>query len=297
MSSKTSLKALIFFSLGALIAACAGGSALWGNPESGLILEYRMPPKTMLSYELAARSLEKVEVMGQAMQVNTVSSTLFSTTTKGSLEKTNDLSVMIDSAYVSITSPRGELKGGMENVIGKTFAMELSSIGKEMNLVGTENIQYELGPAGKRSATAMFWALFPDMAGKPVKIGDTWSTSDTIRESGGGMEVLITSDGQSRLDGVTTVQGYECARIVNTYTGEVHGEGKQGPMDLVTDGTLSGVDTIYFAYKEGFLVLSISSGVAKSVTEATGPQTMTIPSTREMFADTRLLKGPAPTAD
>jgi len=283
--------------LAGFIAACASSSAIWGDPESGLILEYRMASGTMYSYEISTQTTENVEVMGQKMQVKSGSSTLFSATGKGVKEKVQDLGITIDSMYVSVASPRGELKGDMENVIGKSFAMQLSATGKEMNLTGTEGIEYGLGPAGSRSATASFGALFQDMAGKPVKIGDTWNTQDTIRESGGGMEVMITVNGQSRLDGVETMNGYECARIVSPYSGKVHGEGTQGPMNLVTDGTMKGVDTTYFAYKGGFLVESRSSGLVESVTEATGPQNMTIPSTREMSITIRLLKGPVPIAD
>ena len=294
MSSTKSINTLVMLSLLALLAACAGSSEIWGDPESGLILEYRLPAGTKLSYDASSRSTENVEVMGQSMQVKTASAMIFTAVSKAATQKVHDLSVTIDSSMVSIMSPRGELKGDTKDVVGKTFGMQLTALGKELNLTGTEEIQYGLGPAGKRSATTTFSALFADMAGKPVKIGDSWPTRDTIRESGGGMEVLITLDGQSALDGLAPMMGYECARIVSTYQGKVHGQGKQGPMELVTDGTMKGTDTTYFAYREGFLVLSTTRATVEAVTEGTGPQNLTIPSTRESTIDVRLLKGPAP---
>jgi len=297
MSSIKSVNRFALICLVALAAACAGSSAIWGDLSSGLILEYRMDPQSVLSYEVSGQSSENVEVMGQKMQVQTSSDMLFSALAKGVVQKVIDLSITIDSSSVSIMSPRGELKGDMKDVVGKTFSMQLSALGQEMNMTGTEGIEYGLGPAGKRSATASLEVIFPNMAGKPVKIGDTWATKDTIDESGGGMDVLITMDGISTLDGVAKVQGYDCARIVSTFTGTIKGKGKQGPMDLVTSGTMKGVDTTYFAYKEGILVHSKSQGTGESVTEATGPQNMTIPSTREMAVDIQLRKGPAPKAD
>jgi hypothetical protein len=280
----------------ALIVGCAGSAEVWGDTESGLILEYRMPEMSMVSYKFWSNTTENVEVMGQSMEVKTISSMLFSATTKGIMEKMRDLSIMIDSSYLSITSPRGELTGDMTNVIGKSFGMQLSHIGKEMNLTGTEEIEYDLGPAGTRNGATSFAAIFPNMAGKPVKMGESWPTLDTVQESGGGMNVLVAVDAVNTLDGLTSFQGYECARIVGVFTGTIHGEGTQGPMELVTDGTMKGKDTTYFAYKEGFLVQNIAHGIVEAVTEATGPQNMTIPSTREMIVGLRLTKGPAPMA-
>lgn len=296
MSSTTSVNSLLLLCLLILLAACAGSSEIWGDPESGLILEYRLPAETKLSYDVSSGSTEDVEVMGQSMHVQTTSAMLFTAVSKAAAAKVHDLSVTIDSSMVSITSPRGELKADTKDVVGKTFGMQLSALGKEMNLTGTEEIQYGLGPAGKRPATASFSALFTDLAGKPVKIGDVWPAADTIRESGGGMEILITMEGKCTLDGLAPMLGYECARIVTAYQGKVHGQGKQGPMELVTDGTMKAVDTTYFAYKEGFLVHSMAHATTESVTEGTGPQNLTIPSTRRSTIEVRLLKGPPPVA-
>ena len=261
------------------LLGCAATSTTTDTP-SELMLQYRFPAVRHFAYDLSSTSKEVSEVMGQSIEVNTISSTRFTVLPKGLEGDISSLQITIDTSYLSITHPRGELKADMAGVIGKSFTMQLSPLGKEMNLKGNEEIQFTLGPAGKRNATSAFSSLFSDLSARPVKIGDTWVTRDTIKEGSGGMNVLFVFEGVSRLDGMEKKAGYDCARIVSTFKGTIEGKGTQGPMQLSTKGTLDGIDTTFFAYKEGFLLQSASDVILKTTTEASGPQTMTIPGTR-----------------
>lgn len=259
------------------------------DTPSELMLEYRFQPDQQLAYDLSSQTKEVSNIMGQSIEVNTVSATNFTVFSKGMADNIYNVQITIDTSFLTITHPRGELKADMGGVIGKSFSMQLSPFGKEMGMKGNEEIQYTLGPVGKRNATTAFSAMFSDLSGKPAKFGDTWTTKDTIQESGGGMKVLIIMDGLSRLDGMTTKDGYECAIIVSSYKGTVQGEGTQGPMQMSTKGTLEGTDTTFFAYKKGVLLQSTSTIASKTTTDATGPQTMTIPGSRSSTMVLRLM--------
>ncbi len=276
----------------ALIAGCAAEKSLWGDPDSGLILTYRLPSEGSLEYSVGSTSTESMEMMGQSIKVSTDSKIDFSVASKGMAGKAQHAAVTINASSLKIASPRGELSPDMKNVVGKTFTMNISDVGKESNLEGTESIEYQLGPAGKRNAAQMFTSIFPDMAGKPVKIGDSWTTTDTISQSGGGMNVEIIINGVSTLSGIETKDGHECALITSDFTGTVKGSGQQGPMELVAEGTMEGKDTTYFAYKAGYLVLNVTHALVDATTEGTGPQNITIPSKRTMVNEIRLVNAP-----
>lgn len=262
------------------LIGCAATTSTTTDTPSELKLEYRFPPAQQLTYDLSSETREISEVMGQSIEVKTISSMQFSLLPKGMEGSNSNVQVTIDSSFLSINHPRGELKADMAGVIGKSFSMQLSPSGKEMNLKGNEEIQYTLGPVGKRNATNAFLAIFSDLSEKPVKVGDTWTTKDSIREGGGGMNALFIIDGLSRLDGFASKDGYDCARIVSTFKGTLQGEGTQGPMQLSTKGTMEGIDTTFFASTKGFLLHSNSSITLKTTTDASGPQNMTIPGTR-----------------
>ncbi len=53
-----------------LFAGCAAEKSLWGDPENGLILQYRMPEDRALRYELSSGTAQHMEMMGQPMVIN-----------------------------------------------------------------------------------------------------------------------------------------------------------------------------------------------------------------------------------
>lgn len=283
-----SIRAFLSVVVVLFLIGCAASSV---NTPSELRLEYRFQTDKPLTYDLSSKSTEISEMMGQSIEVNTASSMQFTVLPKGIDQGNNDLQVTIDSSSLNITHPRGELKGDMGEVIGKSFTMQLSPLGKEMSLRGNENIQFVLGPMGRRNATNMFSALFSDLPSMPAKVGDTWTTKDTMNEGSGTMKVLSVLEGVSRLDGIETKSGYDCARIVSTFTGTLEGNGSQGPMQLSVQGTLSGTDTTFFAYEAGLLLHSTTEIAMKTTTEATGLQNLTIPGSKTTRV-TLSFKGP-----
>ena len=273
------------------LAGCAVKKGdLWGDPETGLILQYRMPVDQILKYHSSGEMNQNIEVMGQSIDIEVNTKTAFSVKAKGLKEDNHQLGITIDSMSISIVSPEGDLSPDLSSVIGKSFDMTLSPLGKELELSGAESIQYDTPSEGKRSIASDFQAIFPNLAGRPVKIGDTWTSTDTITEKSESNEIQINKENVHTLKGFETVDGMECVKITAEVTGTLQGAGEQQGMDFDIEGEMKGTDTWYFAYKEGIFVKMISTAVVEGLIEVGGPQGMSIPMTHDVKVEIKLTK-------
>ncbi len=274
----------------AISAGCAAQRPFWGDPETGLILQYLMPENQVLKYQTLMESTQNMEIRGHQVEAKSNQTSVFSVTSKGQKGDNHQLTITIESMNTNITSPQGELSLDMSSVIGKSFDMTLSFLGKELDLSGAEAIQYDMGPGGKRSIAPIFQTIFPDLAGRPVRIGDTWTTTDTMTEKISNVDVNLNFDSLNTLEGFETVNGLECVKITAAVTGTLEGEGKEGNVDLTFVGNIEGSGTWYFAYKKGLFVKYIFQGFAKATATVTGPRNMTIPITQKSKIETKLIK-------
>jgi hypothetical protein len=295
MFSKQDLKTcLVFIPLVIVIGLLAGCAAKtadpWGDPKSGLILQYRMAENQVLKYQTSSEQTQNMEIMGQSIDTQSSSESGFSVKSKGLQEGNLLLGVTIDSMSMNISSPQGDLSPDMSTVLGKSFDMTLSPLGKELDVSGAETIEYDMGAAGTRNMGSNFQAAFPDLAGKPVKIGDTWTSTDTITEKTDEIEVRINFESVNTLEGFETVDGLECVKVTADVTGTVVGKGEQMGMQLAIEGEVQGKGAWYFAYKEGFLVKDTGNIFTDGTITTSGAQAMTIPLKQEMTMETKLVK-------
>ncbi|MGD9141286.1 MAG: hypothetical protein PVJ42_07075 [bacterium] len=272
------------------LSGCAGKKNVWGDVESGLILEYRMKQGDVLKYETVHEGVEKVEVMGQTNESATSKSYTFTVESKGMKGGNLLLGITIDSMEAGLKSAQGEFEADTEDVLGKSFDMVLTPLGDEVDLSTAEEIKYSAGPMGDRSIKNDFESIFSNLAGRPVKVGDSWESPDSLYLDQGNTQLTIKTVSVHTLDGYETMMGLECARIVSKFTGTVTGTGEQMGAPLVIDGTTEGSETWYFAYKEGYLV-NASADVDSdlSVTVQMG-QEMKIPVTSSGTLETTLIK-------
>jgi hypothetical protein len=287
------LRARLFLALALVmaivVAGCAAKKALWGDPESGIILTYRMAVDQALRYESSSEFVQNLDISGQTMETTSSRKLSFSVAPKGMTAGNQRLGVTIDAMTVAIQSPQGDLNPDMGDVIGKSFDMTLSPLGKEGGLSGAKAIKYIVGLGGERTLKSEFDALFPDLAGVPVKVGGSWTTRDTINVEEGNSKIQITFKNDNTLVGYETVNGMECAKMTAVVTGKLTGEGEQGGAALIFEGDVTGEDTWYFAYKEGVFVKTSSTGTIKGTITAGGPQGMVIPMTQTTKLETALV--------
>ena len=291
MLRKKALQTLcVVIILAVAIIGCAAKKEIKVEPGPGLNLMYRMSEAQVLKYQMTNESVQDLEIMGQAILIETNKAYDFSIKSKGMKEGNHQLEFTIDSAAIQISSPQGITSADMSAVLEKSFDMTLSPLGEELDLAGAKALQYEMGVGGKQSIAPDFQTIFPDLPGKPVEIGDTWAGKDTLDIAEGDSRVQIDMDIVSTLDGFETIDGLECVRVVSQVTGAIEGQGKQEGLDLVTKGDFKGSDTWYFAQKDGILVKLVSNSTAEATVTGTGPQNITIPLTQEISTEITLVK-------
>ncbi len=132
--------------------------------------------------------------------------------------------------------------------------------------------------------------MFPDLAGKPVKIGDTWPSTDAITEKTSIGEVLLNFESVNTLEGFETVDGLECIKVTAKVTGTLDGKGEQMGVEMTFKGNIEGIETWYFAYKEGIFVKGTITAHSEATITTSGAQAMTIPVKQETRMETKLVK-------
>ncbi len=287
---KRFLPVLVVLVVGFLAVGAVKKGDLRGDSETAVTLQYRMPADQILKYNISEEMNQNIEVQGQSIDVEANSKTAFSVKSKGQKGGNHQLGITIDSMSINIISLEGELSPDLSSVIGKSFDMTLSPLGKELELSGAESIQYEIPSEGKTSISSDFQAIFPNLAGRSVKIGDTWTSTDTVIEKTDSSEMQFDLESVHTLEGFETVDGMECAKITAEVTGTLAGTGEQQGMELVFEGEIKGTDTWYFAYKKGIFVKMISTAAAEGIIEVVGVQDMTIPMIQEVRAEIKLAK-------
>lgn len=279
---------LVFFLGGC--ATKSGHVNIWGDPQAGLNLTYRIPSDTALFYESVSESSEVSDVMGQTIEVSTDGSSRYGFRTIGEVDGNLQLDVTIDRMSIDISSPQGSITPDLSDIMGKSFKMILSPQGKELDTSEAAKLEYELMAGQTRNLQSGFQTVFPDLPQSSVKVGDSWPSYATIEEKSDTNAVKIEMEIENTLLGFETIDGFECVKIQSQISGSVTGEGTQQGMNLATSGDLTGKDTWYFAYKEGYLVKIVSEVEVEATVEVTGPTNLTIPSTRVMNMEMNLVK-------
>jgi hypothetical protein len=273
-----------------MLAGCAAKAApVWGTPQTGIVLQYRMPEGQGLKYETWGQTHQTADVMGQMIETDMSSSSSFTAKSNGLKENNHQLTITIDGMSIKIQSPQADLEPDMGTVTGKSFDMVLSPLGKEVELIGAEAIEYDMGPEGTRNIAAGFKDFFPNLADRPVKIGDSWPDETSITEKTSSSEVNIYFSSINTLQGFETVDGMECVKVSAIYTGTIEGKGEQQGIELDTRGNLKGVVTWYFAYKDGIFVKQRSEDTAEGTIDVPS-QGLQIPFNREMTSGIDLIK-------
>ena len=282
-----SLFILIAFALtGLILFAGDSGKPVWGDEKTGFSLRYRLDNGQELKYEVTNKSDELMEMQGQKQGSETNISITY-TLVGGQADDPEKLSGRItidDFTNTSIQTAMGEtaeIERDASNVIGKSFNFVFTPLGKELDYSGIEDLTIDLGPmdGGERSVLEHFVDTLPDLSDKPVKVGESWTSKTESDVPMGSYSAKTTADTTSVIEGIETINGYECLRIHSKFQGVVEGSGTMMNFPFTLKGNISGEGPWYFAYKKGFSVKESSDYVLKmDIIVGSGEnQVMTIP--------------------
>lgn len=269
-----------------VVLACGAIPAKSAAPAAATVLEYKMPAGRVLTYQTSAEDSRVMDIQGQSMDTTTTSKNTFTFKAKGPKDKNLLLGATVDDIAISITGPQGDMSPDMTSLKGKSFDMVLSPLGAEVDVTGAEALTFDIAGESGNLSTG-FKAFFPDLPGKPVNVGDTWPSSDSIEEKTGQTTIKIDLQNVNTLEGFEKIDGVDCARISTQVTGTISGTGNQGGMDLAFSGTTKGKNVWYFAVKEGFFAKMTSESASEMTVDVTAAG-MSIPVTQKSKSEVKL---------
>jgi hypothetical protein len=279
-----------------VLAGCAAKTAAPGaattpaaaavKAPSGTVLEYKMPAGRALTYTNSEEMAQVMEVMGQTVDSHTKGGGTITFSAKGKKDQNLLLGVTIDDMSMTISGPTGNLSPDLSPVKGKSFDMVVSPLGSEVDVSAAEAITYQ-SANGTANVASGFKLFFPDLPGKPIKVGDTWPSSSGAEDKSEGMAIKLDFQYVNTFEGLETIDGMECARIRSQVTGTLSGTGNQQGMDMTISGTGKGTDLWYFAVKEGIYVKATSDATYE-LAIAVSAAGMTIPMTQTRKSELKL---------
>lgn len=287
-SAKLFFIAVVIAAGSVFMTGCSVFNSIFGG--GGEMMEYKLPADGNIQYNMTNNIDQSMEVMGQSMEVTTSMGTNFTVESKGESEGALDLGIKIDSMHIKVGTPRGDVSPDMSGVNGKEFEMKIKSNGKQVGLVGAEEIKYSMGQGGESSISSTFQSMLPVLADHPISIGDSWSSTDTVRVSQMGANLLFVYVTTNKLLGYEEVMGMKCAKISGSIKGTLSGTGRRGSMSMSFEGKVTGTDNWLFAPEKGVLVNMQSTKNIDGSIAASGMQSMTIPMNMTVKAKTELAK-------
>lgn len=247
-----------------LLAACSSTQQL------GTTLPFKTG--NTLTYKMTQNVVTEVEVMGIPQKVNGVQGATYEyaiknvspqgevimdVTTKAiNMEQiTPMMTVRYDSQNPEKNEPKDMLTA-MDNMIGFTYNVTLNKSGKIIESKGTKELAEKMGGDGAqmqdliKSQFDLGGSVYPLVnfyPGKPVKVGDSWMRTDTIRSqvsllakntftlqerSGGKSIIVVKGDLSSLEDANIEMQGMKLNYdLTGTNEGKIILDDKTGMMD------------------------------------------------------------------
>jgi hypothetical protein len=145
------------------------------------------------------------------------------------------------------------------DIKGKSFIIVLSPEGKVIDLSESAAIKYIQCDGAESYLSQSIYDFFPQLPEKPVKPGDNWNTTDSSTMKSAAMTQTIISNTINKLEGIETIDGVECAKILKEATGTFVMSLQAQGMDIIIRGPFTRTSECMVAVREGHLVSQASS--------------------------------------
>jgi hypothetical protein len=197
------------------------------------------------------------------------------------------LTASLDSAVVKSNMMGKETNMNLSDLIGKRVAIVITKLGesKSSTMIDTIDEKYKnMVPLAEELKQ-----FFQKLAGKDIKIGESWSNSDidTIKNLGDG--VIKNLDMTYTLSGSENKNGYDCFKIPSAGKFKISGKANLQGMNFTVegDGTISGT---LFLEKKSCVIIESDNTMSIEMTLATsGQQSMVIPITQDIVSKQTLI--------
>ncbi|KPK66081.1 hypothetical protein AMJ82_12060, partial [candidate division TA06 bacterium SM23_40] len=89
-----------------VLSGCAARKGPWGDLETGLMLEYRMPENQVLQYRVSNNVTQSLEIAGESVDIASDETYTFSVASRGMKDGSYQLEITIDTMSVAIAVPQ-----------------------------------------------------------------------------------------------------------------------------------------------------------------------------------------------
>jgi len=238
-------------------AGCASQKPLWGDPETGFILQYHQEKGAVSTYSYDTSNDMSITAANQTMDMTIGITAQMSYSIED--VKADKITYKLLLEDVKITT--GGSMGGavansipdIQNMFKNPMLITSTKEGAEQTFINAKDFQ-QFQNMNMSGQNFNFLLEFPK--GR-VKINDTWSSKQIKDESVSGMSTRETENNNYILAGIEKRKDFECVKIQNNFTISVSGGGEQQGVTADVAGSGKGTNTIYFAYKEGMIIESV----------------------------------------
>jgi len=234
------------------LAGCAfKKSEPWGNEKNGFILAYRPESGTALKYDYKMDSNQVIEVMGNEMEgITTMQAEVFMNAKDKSPEENLVYGIGFNSCEINVTSPQGDMTPDMSDYIGPELIMKISGKGKLIEMQNKEKFfPYENSFV---PVYYFFQSLIYILAENPVKVGDSWTATDSQTDKFGDNELKGTLNYTFTVLEKVIIDNSDCLKINMEQSGDISGTGFQMGTEFSSTGKVKVQGELLFAYKEGY---------------------------------------------
>lgn len=243
--------------------------------QQAATLVYKFAPGKTYQYKSTSEGTIIQEMMGQEMKIENASSMTVSLTTDDvASDGAMTLVTKLVEGSTKVKNPMMDTTIAMTDMIGKRMKIRLKTDGTILarEVVDTVESEGRVRGAGQREAVR-----FHILPAKPVKNGDTWSSTfvDTMDNMGG--KIVNSVSSSYTIIGSETKNGAKCLKVDYTGTIAIEGSGNMQGMDIYIEGGGKVNGSMYFDPSLGLVVHDESMTETESTIAVTGQQNMTIP--------------------
>lgn len=222
-------------------------------------IAYKYSADKPVSYLYTSTMVQLMDMQGQTMQTDITAAFGCSIRQAGMQGSDLVLEITADTLGQRTDSPMGGGGGPVSDIKGKNFKIVIAPTGKILDLSGAEAVVFNIEGSGESNLAQSLYDFFPLLPEKPVKPGDTWNSTDSSTLKTALMTQTILSNTINKLEGIETIDGVECAKIVKEGTGTFSMSLQSQGMDINIKGPFSRTSDCLVSIKEGCLISQSSS--------------------------------------
>lgn len=231
----------------------------------GVNISYNYPADKAVKYKLTSTMAQIMDIEGQTMQTDV--SSAFGCTVKSAGNQNGNpvLEVTVDTLGQVTSSPMGGAGGPVQGIKGKSCNIVIAPDGKIVDITGAEGLVYTIDGSGESNLGQTLSDFFPRLPGKAMNAGDTWNYKDSTSTRSTSMTMTTVDNAENKVEGLQTIDGVECAKIVSTHAGTIYMTVQAQGMEIYIKGPFTGTTETLFAVKEGYFVKVNTATLAKGI--------------------------------